>query len=192
MVGDGLKMKGFLIATQNDFEYFKRIFDRFFLRSCINGVIKEYLFTRGEIDIVNKIPELQKVYFLNLIRGVSTSFQNLEILRLLVFEEVRSAFSRKPVWIVLDSKENDLFKKDLDKFWDGSVEMYHLPKEFNVLKIRDVWEEISELGPIEYKTEMAWQDLAFFDPKVVKYIDEKITKGANIDFLSSCDNFGLI
>ena len=83
-----------------------------------------------------------------------------------------------------------MIKRDIEGFWGNGVEIKTLPDDFSIMNRKDVWEEVDLLGPLNFEPEMAWQDLSFSYPNLVKYIDEEIRQKSGIYFLDQCHDFG--
>jgi len=105
---------------------------------------------------------------------------------------LNSSLKNGNIWIATNNYWSMLVKKDIEGFWGNGVEIKTLPDDFSIMNRKDVWEEVDLLGPLEFEPEMAWQELSFSYPNLVKYIDEETRQKSGIDFLDQCHGFGLI
>jgi hypothetical protein len=193
VTGRGLTLKGFLITSEDDFEHFKRMFDRFFLRGPINSIISEYGLSSAFIqDTLLENPELKSNFYKNIINNITDDFNHRDGLRKALFDGLKRSLKENNIWIPLYRNMTKLLEKDIQSFWGNSIKTVFIHELFGSFNIKGVWEEIDELGPIEYSEEMAWTDLAFSHPELVKYIDEEMRQKTGTEFLGQCHDFGLI
>lgn len=187
--GKGLVLQGFMIRSAEDFISFKGIFDRAFLKIIIGSVIKNY---GSDVDFVIDSEEFHKTLQRNTIQEIKKQFETRINSREEFFLDLESSLKSGSIWIATNNYWSSLVAIDVSKFWGKDVRIKTLPDIFSILKRKDAWEEVDLLGPLDFYPEMAWEDLSFYYPKLVKYIDEEIRQKSDLGFLDQCHDFGII
>jgi hypothetical protein len=185
--GKGLVLQGFMISTEEDLSGFIERFDRAFLRFSIGSIIKNAFF-----DLALWDEDLKKKVERKAIDEIKSDFSGRIDRREDFLLSLKSSLKEGNIWIATNSYWSILVKKDIESFWGNGVKIKTLPDDFSIMNRKDVWEEVDLLGPLNFEPEMAWQDLSFSYPNLVKYIDEGIRQKSGVDFLDQCHDFGLI
>ena len=185
--GKGLVLQGFMISTEEDLSGFIERFDRAFLRFSIGSIIKNAFF-----DLVLWDEDLKKKVERKAVDEIKSDFSGRIDTRDNFLLSLKSSLKEGNIWIATNSYWSILVKKDIESFWGNGVKIKTLPDDFSIMNRKDVWEEVDLLGPLNFEPEMAWQDLSFSYPNLVKYIDEGIRQKSGVDFLDQCHDFGLI
>jgi hypothetical protein len=185
--GKGLVLQGFMISTEEDLSGFIERFDRAFLRFSIGSIIKNAFF-----DLALWDEDLKKKVERKAIDEIKSDFSGRIDRREDFLLSLKSSLKEGNIWIATNSYWSILVKKDIESFWGNGVKIKTLPDDFSIMNRKDVWEEVDLLGPLNFEPEMAWQDLSFSYPNLVKYIDEEIRQKSGVDFLDQCHDFGLI
>jgi hypothetical protein len=185
--GKGLVLQGFMISTEEDLSGFIERFDRAFLRFSIGSIIKNAFF-----DLALWDEDLKKKVERKAVDEIKSDFSGRIDTRDNFLLSLKSSLKEGNIWIATNSYWSILVKKDIESFWGNGVKIKTLPDDFSIMNRKDVWEEVDLLGPLNFEPEMAWQDLSFSYPNLVKYIDEGIRQKSGVDFLDQCHDFGLI
>jgi hypothetical protein len=185
--GKGLVLQGFMISTEEDLSGFIERFDRAFLRFSIGSIIKNAFF-----DLALWDEDLKKKVERKAVDEIKSDFSGRIDRRDDFLLSLKSSLKEGNIWIATNSYWSILVKKDIESFWGNGVKIKTLPDDFSIMNRKDVWEEVDLLGPLNFEPEMAWQDLSFSYPNLVKYIDEGIRQKSGVDFLDQCHDFGLI
>jgi hypothetical protein len=185
--GKGLVLQGFMLSSDEDLSAFSRMFDRAFLTLSIGSIIKNAF-----SDFVLWDSDLRKNLEINTVSEIKADFLDRMSRRDEFLFSLNSSLKKGNIWIATNSYWSILVKKDIEGFWGSGVEIKTLPDDFSIMNRKDVWEEVDLLGPLEFEPEMAWQELSFSYPNLVKYIDEETRQKSGIDFLDQCHGFGLI
>lgn len=185
--GKGLVLQGFMISTEEDLSGFIERFDRAFLRFSIGSIIKNAFF-----DLALWDEDLKKKVERKAVDEIKSDFSGRIDTRDDFLLSLKSSLKEGNIWIATNSYWSILVKKDIESFWGNGVKIKTLPDDFSIMNRKDVWEEVDLLGPLNFEPEMAWQDLSFSYPNLVKYIDEGIRQKSGVDFLDQCHDFGLI
>lgn len=185
--GKGLVLQGFMISSEEDLSNFVKMFDRAFLTFSMGSVIKNALsdFILWNSDLVKNLER-------NTVAEIKLQFSDRIKERKNFLSSLNSSLKNGNIWIATNNYWSMLVKKDIEGFWGNGVEIKTLPDDFSIMNRKDVWEEVDLLGPLEFEPEMAWQELSFSYPNLVKYIDEETRQKSGIDFLDQCHGFGLI
>jgi len=185
--GKGLVLQGFMISTEEGLSGFMERFDRAFLRFSIGSIIKNAFF-----DLALWDEDLKKRVERKAVDEIKSDFLGRIDRRDDFLLSLKSSLKEGNIWIATNNYWSILVKRDIESFWGNGVEIKTLPDDFSIMNRKDVWEEVDLLGPLNFEPEMAWQDLSFSYPNLVKYIDEEIRQKSGIDFLDQCHDFGLI
>jgi len=185
--GKGLVLQGFMISTEEDLSGFIERFDRAFLRFSIGSIIKNAFF-----DLALWDEDLKKSVERKAVDEIKSDFSGRIDRRDDFLLSLKSSLKEGNIWIATNNYWSILVKRDIESFWGNGVEIKTLPDDFSIMNRKDVWEEVDLLGPLNFEPEMAWQDLSFSYPNLVKYIDEEIRQKSGVDFLDQCHDFGLI
>ena len=185
--GKGLVLQGFMISTEEDLSGFTERFDRAFLRFSIGSIIKNAFF-----DLALWDEDLKKSVERKAVEEIKSDFSGRIDRRDDFLLSLKSSLKEGNIWIATNNYWSILVKRDIESFWGNGVEIKTLPDDFSIMNRKDVWEEVDLLGPLNFEPEMAWQDLSFSYPNLVKYIDEGIRQKSGVDFLDQCHDFGLI
>lgn len=191
--GKGLVLQGFMISKEEDLFGFIERFDRAFLRFSIGSVIKDnvFLYNSGNhyfLEDTDLIKNMER----NIITEIKSNFESRIDKREDFLLSLKSSLKDGNIWIATNNYWSILVEKDIKGFWGNGVEIKTLPDVFYIMNKKDVWEEVDLLGPMNFKPEMAWQDLSFAHPNLVKYIDQEVRQKSGIDFINQCHDFGLI
>lgn len=185
--GKGLVLQGFMISNEEDLSGFIERFDRAFLRFSIGSIIKNAFF-----DLALWDEDLKKNVEKKAVSEIKSDFAGRIDRRDDFLLSLKSSLKGGNIWIATNNYWSILVKRDIEGFWGNGVEIKTLPDDFSIMNRKDVWEEVDLLGPLNFVPEMAWQDLSFSYPNLVKYIDEETRQKSGIDFLDQCHDFGLI
>ena len=185
--GKGLVLQGFMISNEEDLSGFIERFDRAFLRFSIGSIIKNAFFDLSLWD-----DDLKKRVEKKTVAEIKSDFEGRIDKRDDFLLSLKSSLKGGNIWIATNNYWSILVKRDIEGFWGNGVEIKTLPDDFSIMNRKDVWEEVDLLGPLNFEPEMAWQDLSFSYPNLVKYIEEEIRQKSGIDFLDQCHDFGLI
>ena len=176
-----------MISNEEDLSGFIERFDRAFLRFSIGSIIKNAFF-----DLALWDEDLKKSVEKRAVAEIKSDFAGRIDRRDDFLLSLKSSLKGGNIWIATNNYWSILVKRDIEGFWGNGVEIKTLPDDFSIMNRKDVWEEVDLLGPLNFEPEMAWQDLSFSYPNLVKYIDEEIRQKSGIDFLDQCHDFGLI
>lgn len=185
--GKGLVLQGFMISNEGDLSGFIERFDRAFLRFSVRSIIKNAFFDLSLWD-----DDLKKRVEKKTVAEIKSDFEGRIDRRDDFLLSLKSSLKGGNIWIATNNYWSILVQRDIEGFWGNGVEIKTLPDDFSIMNRKDVWEEVDLLGPLNFKPEMAWQDLSFSYPNLVKYIEEEIRQKSGIDFLDQCHDFGLI
>ena len=185
--GKGLVLQGFMISNEEDLSGFIERFDRAFLRFSVGSIIKNAFFDLSLWD-----DDLKKRVEKKTVAEIKSDFEGRIDKRDDFLWSFKSTLKGGNIWIATNNYWSILVKRDIEGFWGNGVEIKTLPDDFSIMNRKDVWEEVDLLGPLNFEPEMAWQDLSFSYPNLVKYIEEEIRQKSGIDFLDQCHDFGLI
>lgn len=185
--GKGLVLQGFMISNEEDLSGFIERFDRAFLRFSVGSIIKNAFFDLSLWD-----DDLKKRVEKKTVAEIKSDFEGRIDKRDDFLLSLKSSLKGGNIWIATNNYWSILVKRDIEGFWGNGVEIKTLPDDFSIMNRKDVWEEVDLLGPLNFEPEMAWQDLSFSYPNLVKYIEEEIRQKSGIDFLDQCHDFGLI
>lgn len=185
--GKGLVLQGFMISNEEDLSGFIQRFDRAFLRFSIGSIIKNAFF-----DLALWDDDLKKRVEKKTVAEIKSDFADKIDKRDDFLLSLKSSLKCGNIWIATNNYWSILVKRDIEGFWGNGVEIKTLPDDFSIMNRKDVWEEVDLLGPLNFEPEMAWQDLSFSYPNLVKYIEEEIRQKSGVDFLDQCHDFGLI
>ena len=185
--GKGLVLQGFMISNEEDLSGFIERFDRAFLRFSVGSIIKNAFFDLSLWD-----DDLKKRVEKKTVAEIKSDFKGRIDKRDDFLLSLKSSLKGGNIWIATNNYWSILVKRDIEGFWGNGVEIKTLPDDFSIMNRKDVWEEVDLLGPLNFEPEMAWQDLSFSYPNLVKYIEEEIRQKSGIDFLDQCHDFGLI
>lgn len=189
-VGRGLVLQGIMITNPDDFKFFYGIFQQGFRMTVINSAIKNSFIVNFD-DFFNT-EEFKDNYSRNTISSLAESF-DVSVQRMTsFFDTLKTKSKRGRVWIPLDNYWTDLIKADVEKFWGSDVSVYRLPLEYSNMNRKDLWEEVHQLGPLEFNKDMAWEDLSYTYPQLVKYIDKDILERIDTEFLGNCHKYGIL
>ena len=185
--GKGLVLQGFMISNEEDLSGFIERFERAFLRLSVGSIIKNAF-----LDLSLWDDDLKKRVEKKTVAEIKSDFEGRIDKRDDFLLSLKSSLKGGNIWIATNNYWSILVKRDIEGFWGNGVEIKTLPDDFSIMNRKDVWEEVDLLGPLNFEPEMAWQDLSFSYPNLVKYIEEEIRQKSGIDFLDQCHDFGLI
>lgn len=188
--GRGLLIQGILLTDLADLNFFKGLFQQAFRMTVINSIVKEsYL---GNID--DFVPDItfKDNYFQAVIEAFSKSFLDKTNSMNEYFDLIKFKLKRGKIWIPLDNYWTDLIKSDVEKFWGEDIRVIRLPDEYSAMNRKDLWEELHEIGPLEFNIDMAWEDLSYLNPELVNYINKDILDRIDTGFLGNCHKYGII
>lgn len=188
--GRGLVIQGILLTDEKDFNFFKGLFQQAFRMTAINSAIKSPYISNIE-DFVPSV-SLKDNYFREIIEGFSKSFQSKTDSMNAFFDLIKTKIKRGKIWIPLNDYWTDLIKSDTEKIWGNDVRVFRLPDEYLAMNRKDLWEELHELGPLEFNIDMAWEDLSYRSPELVNYMDKEVLERIDTEFLGNCHKYGIL
>jgi len=193
-VGRGLVIQGILLTDEKDFIFFKGLFQQAFRMTVINSSVKApYVSSMGDfIDEFIPSSHLKNNYFENVIENFSEAFESKTDSMNSFFDLIKSKLKRGKIWIPLNNYWTDLIKSDTEKIWGDDIRVLRLPDEYLAMNRKDLWEELHELGPLEFNIDMAWEDLSYASPELVNYMDKDILERIDTGFLGNCHKYGIL
>jgi hypothetical protein len=190
--GRGLLIQGILLETPADFNYFQNIFNLNFRKTSINSLVKEI----GRIDTSETgfldDPDLNDSFDSLTIKKFRLDLEKILQNKKSYFEGLKLSLRRGKIWISLNHYWTDLLEKETQDFWGKEIRVFRLPIEYSAMNRKDVWEESILEGEIIFSEDVAWEDLSYNFPNLVKYIDKEIRDRINVTYLGDCHDFGIL
>ena len=188
--GRGLVMQGILLTDEKDFNFFCGLFQQAFRMTVVNAAVKGAYIS----NIEDFVPDasFKDNYLRKVIETFSASFRDKHDLMHSFFNSLKMKLKRGKIWIPLDRYWTDLIKSDVENFWGKDVTVFRLPPEYSAMNRKDLWEELHQLGPLEFNTDMAWEDLSYESPELVNYMDKDILERIDTEFLGNCHKYGIL
>lgn len=188
--GRGLVIQGILLTDERDFNFFKGLFQQAFRMTVINSLVKASYISNIE-DFISSA-SLKDNYFREVISNFSQTFESKTHSMNIFFDLIKTKIKRGKIWIPLNDYWTDLIKSDIEKIWGTDVRVLRLPDEYLAMNRKDLWEELHELGPLEFNIDMAWEDLSYASPELVNYMDKDILGRIDTEFLGNCHKYGIL
>lgn len=189
-IGRGLVLQGIMITCPEDFKFFVGIFQQAFRMTAINAVIRSSFIVNFS-DFYSDA-EFRDNYSKSIIDTLTKTFDEKIKLMNSFFDMIKIKSKRGKIWISLDQYWTDLIKSDVEIFWGSGISVIRLPLEYSAMNQKYVWEEVHRIGPLEFNPDMAWEDLSYTYPELVKYIDKDILERIDTGFLGNCHKYGII
>jgi hypothetical protein len=190
--GNGNIIKGFLINNSEDLFYFRSLFNRAFMMTVINSVVRLPGDSFEDFSPRSSDDEYLEDHNKKVVKNITAEFRSRIDKMESFFELLCCHLKEGAMWISLEGRENIPLDMYIKEFWGPSIKIEKFPNIFSILNRKDVWEEADRTGPLDFKEEMAWQEFSFTHPNLVKYIDEEIRVQADVNYIANAQDFGLI
>jgi hypothetical protein len=189
--GRGLSIQGIFLSNPDDFRLFSDLFQRAFRMSTINAKLKNFHVVNFT-DFIDS-EEFESSYVKESVEVLSSEV-DAKIERMNdLFEEIKNLIKRRNgVWISLCPYWTDLMHEETQKFWGDDVFVFRLPVEYSPMNFKSLWEELDILGGMKFDKDMMWEDFSYMYPEYVKYLDPRISKRIDTDFLGTSSEYGLL